>query len=75
MTERLHFHFLSVWLKVNEQVNPFLKIIFFIIYLFLAVLGLHCYIWAFSSCGEWGLHFVVVCGLLTVVASLVVHGV
>ena len=37
-----------------------------------AVLGLRCYAWAFSSCGERGLLFVV-CGLLTVVASLVEH--
>jgi len=34
-------------------------------------LGLHCCAWAFSSCGEQGLPFVGVCGLLTVVASLV----
>ena len=32
--------------------------------LFLAVLGLHCYTWAFSSCGERGLLFVAVRGLL-----------
>ena len=32
----------------------FFKIYF--IYLFLAVLGLHCCAKAFSSCGEWGLH-------------------
>ena len=38
--------------------------------LFLAVLGLPCYTWAFSSCGEQGLLFVVVPGLLSVVASL-----
>ena len=45
------------------------------IYLFLAALGLHCCAWAFSSCGEWGLLFVAVHGLLIVVASLVVeHG-
>ena len=45
------------------------------IYLFLAVLGLHCCVRVFSSCGEWGLLFVAVCGLLTTVASLVVeHG-
>ena len=25
------------------------------IYLFLAVLGLHCYMWAFSGCGKQGL--------------------
>ena len=44
-------------------------------YLFLAVLGLLCCAWAFSSCGERGLLFVVVCGLLIVVASLVAeHG-
>ena len=43
------------------------------IYLFLAVLGLCCCVRAFSSCGEWGLLFVVVHGLLIVVASLVVE--
>ena len=42
------------------------------IYLFiLAVLGLHCCVWAFSSCGKRGPLFVVVCGLLIAVASLV----
>ena len=41
------------------------------IYLFMAVLGLCCCAWAFSSCGEWGLLLVVVRGLLTAVASLV----
>ena len=47
----------------------FFKIYF--IYLFLAVLGLHCCAQAFSSCGEWGLLLVAVHGLLIVVASLV----
>ena len=43
--------------------------------LFLAALGLCCCTQTFSSCGEQGLLFVVVCGLLVVVASLVVeHG-
>ena len=43
--------------------------------LFLAALGLHCCARAFSSCVEWGLLLVVVCGLLIVVVSLVVeHG-
>ena len=48
---------------------------FFLIYLFLAALGL-CYCErAFSSCGEWGLLFIVVRGLLIAVASLVAeHG-
>ena len=45
------------------------------IYLFLAALGLRCCARAFSSCREQGLLFVVVCGLLIAVASLVVeHG-
>ena len=44
-------------------------------YLFLAVLGLRCCARAFSSCGERGLLFVAVCGLLIAVASLVAeHG-
>ena len=48
---------------------------FFLIYLFLAALGLRCCACAFSSCGEWGLPFVAVRSLLIVVASLVVeHG-
>ena len=48
---------------------------FLIIYLFLAALGLRCCAWAFSSCGEWGLLFVAVRGLLIAVASLVAeHG-
>ena len=51
-----------------------LLLIFFLsfkIYLFVAVLCLHCYTWAFSNCGEWGLLFVDVCGLLIAAASLV----
>ena len=48
--------------------------IFFLIYfLFLAALGLCCCMQAFSSCGEQGLLFVAVCGLLIVVAPLVVE--
>ena len=43
-------------------------------YLFLAVLGLDCCTWNFSSCSEQGLLFVVVLGLLTAVASLVERG-
>ena len=41
-------------------------------FLSLAALGLCCCTWAFSSCGERGLLFVVVRGLLIAVASLVV---
>ena len=40
------------------------------IYLFLAALGLHCCSWAFSGCGERGLLFIAVRGLLIVVASV-----
>ena len=50
-----------------EQVNALKKIF---IYLFLAVLGLPCCTWAFSSCSEWGLLFVAVCRLFIAVASL-----
>ena len=47
----------------------------FLIYLFLAVLGLCCCVWAFFSCGEQGPLFVAVRRLLIAVASLVVeHG-
>ena len=59
---------------------PMSKIGFFLIYLyfihlFLAVLGLCCCARAFSSCGEQGLLFVAVRGLLIAVASLVAeHG-
>ena len=45
------------------------KIINLFIYLFLAVLGLCCCAWAFSSCSEQGLFFAVVRGLLIAVAS------
>ena len=45
------------------------------IYLFLAALGLRCCVRVFSSCGERGLLFIAVRGLLIAVASLVVeHG-
>ena len=51
------------------------KFYLFYFYLFLAVLGLCCCAWAFSSCGERGLLFVAVRGLLIAVASLVAeHG-
>ena len=41
----------------------------------MAALGLRCCAWAFSSCGERGLLFLAVRGLLIVVASLVAeHG-
>ena len=53
----------------------FNKFIYLSIYLFMAALGLRCWVFvavrAFSTCGERGLLFVVVSGLLIAVASLV----
>ena len=52
----------------------YINLLFFI-YIFLAVLGLRCCTRAFSNCGEQGLLFVAVHGLLILVASLVAeHG-
>ena len=52
-----------------------LKIFIHLFIYFLAALGLCCCVWAFSSCSEQRLLFVVVCGFLIAVASLVVeHG-
>ena len=49
--------------------------LFKFIYLFLAALGLRYCVQAFSTCGEQGLLFLAVQGLLIAVASLVVeHG-
>ena len=60
----------------SVSVSLFLVLLFnFHLILFLAALGLCCCVQAFSSCGEQGLLFVAVRGLLIVVASLVVeHG-
>ena len=65
--------------KQTFRVDPcaacFLKNKFIYLFLFLAVLGLRCCVWAFSSCGEQGLLSVAVRGLLIVVSSLVAeHG-
>ena len=45
----------------------------FNLFLFLAVLGLRCCTWAFSSCSEWGLLFLAVHGFLIAVASPVME--
>ena len=48
---------------------------FNLILFFLTALGVRCCAWTFSSCGERGLLFVAVRGLLIAVASLVAeHG-
>ena len=54
-----------------EMLYLFIYLFIYFIYLVLAALGLRCCTQAFSSCGERGLLFVVVCGLLSAVASLV----
>ena len=53
----------------------FFFLINFLVFYFLAVLGFRCWVQAFSSCGERGLLFVAVRGLLIAVASFVAeHG-
>ena len=65
LSHELQMYFLSTL--------PF--IIFFLVIYLLAVLGLCCCVRAFSSCGERGLLFIVVRGLLVAVAALVAeHG-
>ena len=49
----------------------FLNLFILFFYLFLAALGLRCCAQAFCSCGQKGLLFVAVRGLLIAVASLV----
>ena len=58
-----------LFLKFFKNIYIFI----FIFNLFLVALGLCCCAWAFSSCSEQGLLFVALCGLLIVVASLVVE--
>ena len=65
--------FQSLPLCVSGDFSFFLMNLF--IYLFLAALGLHCCVRAYSTCGERELLFVAVHRLLIVVASLVAeHG-
>ena len=65
----------TVWMYHNVSIH-----FLFFPFLFLnpypyAALSLHCCTWAFSSCGERGLLFVAMHGLLIAMASLVVeHG-
>ena len=62
-------------MKAHNIFFFFNKLFIYLIYLFLAALGLHSCAQAFSSCGERGLLFVAVRRLLIAVASLVVeHG-
>ena len=66
---------LSRKMHIKQYVTYNFFFINLFMYLFLAALGLRCCAWAFSSCGERGLLFVAVRGLLIAVASLVAkHG-
>ena len=56
---------------VDPLILGSLTFFFNFLILFLAVLGLPCWMQAFSSCGEWGLLFVVVCRFLIAAAFLV----
>ena len=58
------------WGDWTQSVFLVFFLIYLCIYLLLAVLGLHCYTWAFSGCSEPGLLFVVVRGLLIAVTCL-----
>ena len=65
----------NLWKAISSSnLLFFFTNLFYFIYLFnlfLAALGLHCCARAFSSCGERGLLFIAVPGLLIAVASLV----
>ena len=72
--KRILTPYLIPGININSKKSTLFFFIIFI-YLFLAVLGLCCCVGAFSSCGEQGLLFIVVCRLLIAVASLVAeHG-
>ena len=65
-----NFHVLTTWSNFWPICLFFLNNF---IYLFLAALGLHCFVWAFLSCGEQGLLFITVCGLIAVGSLVVEH--
>ena len=69
-----HINFRIIFSSSVKNAIGFFLILFF--NLFMAVLGLCCCTWAFSSCGEWGTLFSCRgCGPLIVVVSLVFeHG-
>ena len=70
---RAHIHcplLLAMWHSLTLLYYYYYNFIF---YLFVAVLALPCFLWAFSSCGQQTLLFVAEHGLLIVVASLVLE--
>ena len=60
-------------MSLASGLSIFFKVLFIDLLFILAALGLHCCARALSSYSERGLLFVAVCGLLIVVASLVVE--
>ena len=76
--KQIHVYFLiSPFFNYIEGGIPyifFFLFFFFFFTLFLAVLGLCCCTWAFSSCSERELFFVVVRGLLMVASLVAEHG-
>ena len=63
-----YFHIIKIYMFITYFATiMFIVVQFF--FFFLAALGLRCCTRAFSSWGEWGLLFIVVSGLLIVVAS------
>ena len=60
------------WQKKKNLLILKLEVLFTYFY-FLAMAGLHCCAWAFSSCGKQGLPLVAVQGLPTAAASPVVE--
>ena len=73
-SKRLRVHIIDILrLKAHyrEERGPSSTFFFFLIYLFMAVLGLRFCARAFSSCGKWGPLFIAVRGPLIIAASLV----
>ena len=68
--ERRGSHQYCLFVSLSVYLSVFFFLNKFIIYLFLAELGLCCCMSAFSICGEWGLLFAAVCGLLIEVVLL-----
>ena len=74
MIPNLRSH-LDCWVAWKTEEKIFVSCFFLINFFFLVALGFRCCARAFYSCGEQGLLFVAVRGLLIAVASLVAeHG-
>ena len=75
---RIVGHSGTQYLREHAKLFNLLYVLFFYFtlflfhFIFLTALGLRCCAWAFPSCGEQGLLFIAVRGLLIAVASLVV---